>query len=98
MRYNKRLRERASSTPVYDRGSRPGFLWALAKVILLPLGIYVAISVYGLPALRLRYTYFGPEDYRQFVHCDYLTVNGIVRIDPAPGINQCGLIELFPAF
>jgi len=98
MRMTDRRRPRASTTPIYDRGAKRSFARSLAAVILIPLTLYLTVAVFGLPSLRFQNTYHGTKEFRQDVSCDYLTVNGVIRITPPPGVNQCGLIRLFPAF
>lgn len=98
MRTDKRGRMPASSTPNYDRGTHHRFLRGLATTILAPAILFGAIAVFGLPGLRFQARYYGNEDYKQYVLCDYLTIHGFVRLVPSPGINQCSLFKSFPAF
>lgn len=100
MRNSPRQPRHASSTPIYDRRQKHGFLKSLAKTILFPLVVYLAVLIFGVPALRFQGQYFGPNERRQHLWCDFLTIHGIKRIVPPPGINQreCELIRFFPAF
>lgn len=98
MRTNDRKRPRGSTTPIYDRSGKRSFARSFAAVILVPLTLYLTVMMFGLPSLRFQYTYYGTKEYRQYVSCDYLTINGFIRITPPLGVNQCGLIRLFPAF
>lgn len=98
MRNSPRQPRHTSSTPVYDRRQKHSFLKSLAKTIFIPFVVYLAALVFGLPTLRFQGQYYGSKEYRRYLWCDYLTVHGVERIIPPPGINQCELVRFSPIF
>lgn len=87
---------RPDDTTPFTRNTRGrGVLSGLAWLAILAGGGWIAVSIYGLPGLRFEYTYTGTREARFDQVCWYLTIDGLQRIVPPPGLNQCGLIRFF---
>lgn len=84
------------TTPVARKSRGNPFVSTIAWKIALAGALYAAVMSFGLPGLRFEYTYTGSKEARFDQSCLYLTIDGFVRVVPPPGINQCGLIRLFP--
>lgn len=93
----KRPSFRPDDTTPYTRNTRGrGVFSRIGWIAVLASGAWLAVSIYGLPALRFEYTYTGTKEARFDQVCWYLTIDGLQRIVPPPGLNQCSLIRFFP--
>lgn len=93
----KRRSFRPDDTTPFARKSRgSAFGGTLFWMIALSGIAWMLVTEFGLPGLRFQYTYTGSKEARFDQVCWYLTIDGFRRVVPPPGLNQCGLIRLFP--
>ncbi|WP_127599596.1 amino acid transporter [Nitratireductor alexandrii] len=92
----KPARRPASTTPIYDRSANRSLRAGLFKLVLLVGVPLLLLSLYGQPALRFEYTWYGNENARTHTRCVYLALDGWHVIRPPYGFNQCPIIKLLP--
>ncbi len=69
----------------------PKILMKLVRLLLPLLPVIVLVGLFLLPKtphLRVQYTYRGDHEHKQYITCDYLGINGVVKVFQ----NPCPLI------
>lgn len=81
-----------SGTPILDGQTRYFLWWAIAKVLALPLILFLTLWWFGQPALLFDYNYRGSASNRSYINCRYLAPTGWKTIWPAgtPELSDYG--------
>ncbi|MEP1572786.1 hypothetical protein [Roseibium album] len=88
-----------NTTPITRRSRKPfGLLGDLIKLGAFCGGIWLVVTIYGLPAVLWEYRYSGPKEYRRDISCTHIRIDGkIVVSAPAPNADRCPVITLIKA-